>query len=417
MSKVHHLTAAFLRAVLDGKMTTEAAVYAVCHTLASHCEQCAFALRDALAAGTHPPDVEESAGAPWNLDAEVYLSLLRAVPPGDRARFVVHALTVPDALLRPLLHLIFQEVRRNITSEADYAAAGVWLDTASALVPDDGPPALIALGHAHRGNLERVQGHFSAAEPPLRTALTVIGPFSTVEPDVAAQVYNLAGSLYLDMRDLRRARELFAAALEHGEAADYPEETAKAAIKLALAERYAGHPEDAVRLGYHALRSCEPDSRLAQIASFNLVHHLLDSGDPFEARLLLMDISPGLPDAWQPQALWLEGRLTAAEGRWSEAEVLLLESRALFARSALLDAALVDLDLAALYLGQGRWGEIPPLIDGALRGFEDVPAYIVSAYRHLAEAVRRRTLTAAQLVGVSESLRDWRDRPRHALAH
>lgn len=419
MSKHHHLTSAFLRTVLDGRLTREAAVHTLCRTLAAHCDECAQAFRDALQTRDLPPHFEEVTNDPANLDAEIHLQILRNFDLRARVEFLAAQPPVSRDVLEPLVLLVMNEVRNHLADQRETEIARAWIETAFEILRRVDRPVLLALIHAHRGNLERIVGNFREAEEDHQTAAALLGDAAADHPQLAAEILNMRGSLYLDLRQLDQAKQAFSLALDLSRAVEDTTQTAKALILLALSYAHAGDAETAVAFDLEAIRVADFESRLSLIARFNLVHDLLEADRTDEARLHLVDLAPLLPDAWQSRVLWLDGRLAAAEGKYRDAETLLLETRAQFSvePSQHLDVALIDLDLAALYLKLARWAEIPQLLQSTLEAFQDVPPYIVTAYRLLDRAVHQRDLTAAQIHAVYVSLRDWRDRPRATRLH
>jgi tetratricopeptide (TPR) repeat protein len=104
------------------------------------------------------------------------------------------------------------------------------------------------------------------------------------------------------------------------------------------------------------------DPRLVVVAHSNLILGLVDSGRHAEARSLIETVRP----LWQqlgtaPDLLrlrWIEGRAASGLSRLAEAEAAFLEVRTAFlASEAAYDAALVSLDLAAVYARLGRPAE------------------------------------------------------------
>jgi len=123
-----------------------------------------------------------------------------------------------------------------------------------------------------------------------------------------------------------------------------------------------------------------------------LVHGIWDDGARFD-RLRLR---------------WLEGRIAAGLGEPDEAEAAFLGARAGFAENRLAYVeALVSLDLAALWLSQGRTAEIGALLAEVLGTFRalGIRREAIAVLLVLEEAARAERLTAALVGSAAASLR------------
>jgi hypothetical protein len=91
---------------------------------------------------------------------------------------------------------------------------------------------------------------------------------------------------------------------------------------------------------------------------------------------------------------WLEGRLAREVGELEQAEQAFEEVYAGFVDYAPIDAALVALDLALLYVENGRVEEVPSVVvavEGVLRT-QEVSRGALAAWIVLREAVERKRL-------------------------
>ena len=160
---------------------------------------------------------------------------------------------------------------------------------------------------------------------------------------------------------LRRAISIF---LQEGDL----HRAGRALVKLSTIYNYAGKSEECVSVLYKALELVDPDQepRLLLSAWHNLSFVLAELGRFLEAqsiyrkaRLLYRDF----PDAWtQNRRKWLKGKILQGVGQSAQAETLLLAARDGFVGEGNpYDTALVSLELAVLYAGQGRTAELKRL--------------------------------------------------------
>src|SRR6185436_18314829 len=109
----------------------------------------------------------------------------------------------------------------------------------------------------------------------------------------------------------------------------------------------------------------------------------------------------------QLKALWLEGRIALGLGDRGGAERCFREVRQGFEQADVpYDVALVSLDLAAIWLEQGRNREIQLLLDETVAVFRarGIRREAIAALLMLREACRRERATAALLRAVASEL-------------
>jgi hypothetical protein len=172
-----------------------------------------------------------------------------------------------------------------------------------------------------------------------------------------------------------------------------------------------------------ALIDPERDEQLAAIGRYSLIHALVDCGELRQAGKELLE--SGLREAFAQDPLnlaklrWLEGKIHAGLGKLWRAEQVLGEVRASFReRGQEYDAALVGLDLAALWLQQGNNTAVRELAEEILETFAalGVQREALKAIRFLREACRREMATPALVQRVSGFLRrlEWQPQLRFA---
>ena len=182
-----------------------------------------------------------------------------------------------------------------------------------------------------------------------------------------------------------------------------------------------GWPEEAIlqiRKGL-ALVDWEREPRLVLAARHNLAWFLNDCGRSEDARQQIArfrHIYHELPDSWgELQLAWLNGRIAARQGRVREAEDTLIEVRQqLLDEGHGYDASLVTLDIAKLYLQQGRSAEVRELAAGMLDVFlsQDVHRQAAAALAVFQQAAELDSATPVLLEEITAYLQRARRNPR-----
>ncbi len=254
------------------------------------------------------------------------------------------------------------------------------LDVTDRLQPGEHGPGSVEAAKtrawAHLGNALRVQGEFRQAETSFQTAESYLSR-SWLDP--------LDEALLLELRAAqRRAQRRFDEALEliEGAIAIYREinEThlqGQALMVKGVALQYKGDLEAAADCFRASLQLLDDkqEPRLAVMSRFYLVGCLQDAGRSAEAAELIPETRRSMEQAGKRYDLlrlrWTEGKVAAALGRPAEAEAALLEARNGFMTDSLaFDAALISLDLAAVYLRQRRLEETKRLAAEILPAFQ-----------------------------------------------
>jgi tetratricopeptide (TPR) repeat protein len=315
-----------------------------------------------------------------------------------------------------------RELRQD-EPEARVAAASLAVGLAEGISPDlRGSQQLADLrarAWGERGNARRVADDLPGAEADLAHGLARASQ-GTGDPRLLARLLDLTASLRTDQRRFEEAAQLldwvYGIHRELGE----NHEAGRALISKSNAAAYALDVETAVRLLGEglALIDAERDPKLVLAAVHNLLSHLVDSGQIAEARRVFLQ-SRALYSAHggpieRLKARWLEGRIAFGLGDSIEAERSYQDVRSGFAEASLpYDLALVSLDLAALWLEQGRNREIRALVDETVAIFQarGIRREAIAALLMLREAIERERATAVLLRTVASELQRLEGEP------
>jgi tetratricopeptide (TPR) repeat protein len=267
---------------------------------------------------------------------------------------------------------------------------------------------------AELGNAYRLSDDLAAAEAAFARALSRSGQ-GTGDPLLLARIMDLTASLYIDQRRFKEARRLLDCVYSLYKRAGDEHAAARTFISKGLAANYALEPEEALRFLAEGIRQIDParDPKLVLAAVHGLLWCLVDTGLAAEAGRLL-EGARSLYDVHGEhfdhlRRLWLEGRIATHLGEGDRAEKTLQRVREGFQEAdQAYTAALVSLDIATLWLDQGRTTEIKELVDELVTIFRSrsIQREALGAVLMLRKAVDTNQATAALLRTVTAEL--WR---------
>ena len=220
---------------------------------------------------------------------------------------------------------------------------------------------------AYLGNARRLRSDLDGADEAFATALRHLkrGTGDLLE---RAAVLDLQASLRRDQRRFDTADRLMTRALRIYRDLGETQRAGRLLVKMSTLHEHAGMPERAIPLLSEALGllDAEKEPRAHLAAHHNLITVLAETGRFMEAQRLLVQTRPlyaRFPEGWsRNRRSWAEGRIARGLGQLREAELHLRAARDGFAAEGVAyDAALVCLDLAALYAGQGRPADLQRL--------------------------------------------------------
>jgi tetratricopeptide (TPR) repeat protein len=221
-----------------------------------------------------------------------------------------------------------------------------------------------ALTWAELGNSYRVVDDLQRAGRALDGALYWVRRGSRT-PLLEARLLDLFASLFVDRRRFADARELLSATHDIYAAAGELHLAGRTLIKAGHLASTAGEPGEAIVLSHRGLDLIDHrrDPQLAAQTLRNMIDCLVRLGHFRAARRQLFRVRALLTaDAHRLDLLrlrWLEAKIYAGVGNFDRAETAFEETRSGFVEARqIYPAALVALDLAALWARQGRNREI-----------------------------------------------------------
>ena len=271
---------------------------------------------------------------------------------------------------------------------------------------------------AHLANARRVSGDLPAADETFARARSLWHGGAAGDEGFLdeARVLHLVASLRKDQRRLLEALELLDQACVSAEQI----ERRKILINRANILELMGDFEGAVR----TLREVAPfvsgekEPRLLCVLLFNLANNLLQVNQPSETEALLPELKALSArignDLDAIRLRWLEGRIAASLGRREKAVTTLSGVREDFAvRRIAYDAALVSLELAALFLEEHRVSEVRAISRQILWIFhaQGVHREVLAALRLFCEAAERETVTIEMVRRILDYLRRAQNDP------
>lgn len=279
-----------------------------------------------------------------------------------------------------------------------------------------------ALIHAFRGNGLRILQDYVAADREFGRAELHLAEGSG-EPLVQAEVYFLESSLRRDQRRFAEARELLRLAAGVYRSVREHQRLVAVINQQTIIDRDEGDSESAAEALECLLEEVDVESLSAETRlalEHNLTTYLTDCGRVEEAsrrlprlRRRVEELEPARYDQ-QMRLDWLEAMIRERQGRTEEAAVLYAAARDGFVQEGIAyDAALVSLDLAAMYLDHGLSADAARLARelSSLFWEGDLHREAVAALMLFQNAALQETATARQAREVSETLQHLRSRP------
>jgi tetratricopeptide (TPR) repeat protein len=287
------------------------------------------------------------------------------LPPADQQRRIREDRRFRSAALAALLLDRSSLVQKEDLSRAEVIAR-LALEVASQIEPEDRNGILAcdlqARAWAYIANSRRILCDFRTAETAIAKAESLLEEGSG-DPLEKARVLDFKASLLRSLRRLDAALSTIDQVISIYRRVHESHRQGRALLSKAVILGHAGQQERGIALFFQALEliDAEREPRLVFVALNNLFVDLTESGRYEEARSLLPELRQSLDHGTQADRiteLWAEAKLESGLGQEESAEVKLHLVRDEFLGNGLgYDAALASLDLALLYLGQGRTEE------------------------------------------------------------
>jgi len=266
---------------------------------------------------------------------------------------------------------------------------------------------------AHRGNAFRVAGDVQAADNSFLALHQFLSRQGLQLDDLSPDVASLEASLRYDQGRFQEAAELLDTAVQLAQVSGDTVQLARFLVQRGDVHRFNEHLDEAQRDLRQALSLLDPEQEthlfLCGVGNYGL--YLCEAGEHHEAARLLErheDLFRRNDEPW----LYLRTEILRAKiahglGRGAEAERCYLAARDGFAERDLpFHAALISLDLAQLYVEEGRSRELAELAAWMVAVFEsrELPARANVALMLFQQAVAAKQVTVEALRGLRSCL-------------
>jgi len=264
---------------------------------------------------------------------------------------------------------------------------------------------LRARAFAELGNARRINNQFAEAERDFSRARSFLSD-GTGDFLLEARVLDLEASLLSDQAHFEDATTLLGKVHDLYQEVGDTHLAGRALISKGINIRRAGRPREAVAIVEQGVRLIEADRdpELPVIGQMGLLDALVDAGEFGRANRILL--AGGLREAFAAEPLnllklrWVEGKVHAGLGRFKRAESIYCSVREeLLHLGRHYDAAVLGLDLAALWLRQGRAAQVLTLAEEMYETFEllEVSQAAQHALYFIREASRMQRLTVPMI--------------------
>lgn len=274
---------------------------------------------------------------------------------------------------------------------------------------------------AQLANALRVGGRHEEAERVFRPIEELLEDEGRIGLHDLARVLDLRASLHRDLRQFDEAAHLLDRVIAIHQRVGSWNLLGRALMQRSAICGETGDLETEMSLLRRALDLMDPNEepRSFLVARHNLITALNQSGRSREAFALLFHTRPlyfKMGDRLSLLRLrWLEGMVAVGLGRLEQAEVAFREVRDAYAELALdYDAAMVSLELAGIYVRQGRNTDVLRLAEEMLAVFSarEIHREALQALTYLCNAARRLEGVEIALVQeVSEFFKELRANP------
>lgn len=273
---------------------------------------------------------------------------------------------------------------------------------------------------AQLANALRVANRHVEAEQVFRPIEELIKEKGRIGQQDLARVLDLRASLHRELRQFDAAARLLDRVIAIYQKLGNWSLLGRTLIQRSSICGETGDLEAEMSLLRRALDLIDPNEEARDFlaARHNLIFALNQSGRSREAFALLFHTRPLYFKTGDRMSLlrlrWLEGIVAFGLGRLDQAEVAFREVRSAYVQLALdWDAALVSLELAGIYVRQGRSADLLSLAEEMLAvfGARNIHREALQALGYLCSAARMEGVGIALIQEISEFLKDVRSNP------
>jgi tetratricopeptide (TPR) repeat protein len=271
---------------------------------------------------------------------------------------------------------------------------------------------------AELANAYRVNDDFVHAEATMARALD-LRKRGTGDPLLYARIADLNASLLSDRRRFKEAFRMLDLASAIHRRLSGPQEVGRVVLLKGLYTGYAGNPEEGLQFLARGLAMIDRtrDPRLAFHTLHNILLFRVELGQYEQARRQLQRMRPLYAAHAMGNLMklhWVEGQIAFGLGDLVTAEATFQQLRQDLDDAGLgYEAAIISLDLAGVWLRQGRTAEVHGLVAAMLATFRalGVEREAMSAIHMLQEALKRDQVTVEVLRLVGGILRRLQNEP------
>ncbi|HEX4952910.1 MAG TPA: hypothetical protein VF017_05885 [Thermoanaerobaculia bacterium] len=285
---------------------------------------------------------------------------------------------------------------------------------------------LMARCWVYLGNSRRIASDFRGAEEAFAKADALLA-IGTDDPLERGNFLRIHASLLRDQRRWAECRATLEKAVAIYQKVGDPHLAGKTLLSFAALQVEEGEADELVATLREAQSLIEPgrEPHLEFGIQYNLITALVNAERFIEARTVLAKsrdlLTRQATDSDRRRLLWLQGVVARGLGQLESAEAYLLRAREQYAGLGLsADAALVSLDLAMVFLQQGKSAEVRRIAQEVLPIFQTLEIErealaAVLIFREAADAERltlgilrevSRRLAGAREQGISEERRE-----------
>lgn len=278
---------------------------------------------------------------------------------------------------------------------------------------------LRAQAWAYIGNCQRIRGELSDSDSSFRRAEEHMRQ-GTTDLLVRAEVLDLKASLLRSQRRFREALETLDQVSGAYRRIGDQHLVGRVLLSKALVHDYAGETEVSVELVKRAreLVDTAREPRLAWVTAHQLADFLNTAGRPEEAKALLPEVRAAARACGGPldelRVVWREGNIAANLGDFETAESAFRKARNGFVERGIgYDAAIASLDLASIYLQQGRSAEAKELASEMYPIFQtlDIHREALAALLVFCRAAEMEAATIGMVEDIGRFLEKARENP------